>query len=395
MISKIIMPQGGQDLTTGRIVQWLKKENDPVKSGEVICEVETEKAVFEVSAPKDGYLLKIVAVDGQEVGILSVIGYVGDKGEKIPVDDSVIQKGQSTLIQEKIPDSIISQNNNVSKRRPKLIISPKARKLAKDHHIPLNSLKSQRPDSKITTDDVFSFIQRSRVSFDGETAAIENAKVVHPGKMRKTAAKRLTQSWQSTPHIFVTVSVDMTMALRVRMDQQKKKYTINDLVIRACALALQKYPEVNVTFNDENTIYYWDDINIGVASATNEGLMVPVINDADLLTLEEIAARSKEIMEKARDGKQVLSKPSRFTISNLGMHHVDSFTAVINPPEAAILAVASIRKCPVISDDGQMVARDMMNLTLSLDHRVGDGLLAAEFINEIKRLLEDPDNLIK
>ncbi|HUV15655.1 MAG TPA: 2-oxo acid dehydrogenase subunit E2, partial [Pelolinea sp.] len=144
-----------------------------------------------------------------------------------------------------------------------------------------------------------------------------------------------------------------------------------------------------------DTLYFWEDINIGVAAATNVGLMVPVIDDADLLTLDEIADRSKEIKEKARDGKQVSSKPSRFTISNLGMHQIDSFTAVINPPEAAILAVASIRKMPVIAEDSQMVARDMMNLTLSLDHRVGDGLLAAEFINEIKRLLENPDNLIK
>lgn len=382
MISEILMPQGGQDLTTGRIVQWLVKENDPVKSGEVVCEVETEKAVFEVTSPRDGFLLKIVAKDDTEVEILSIIGYVGDKDEKIPESSGA---GSAKIVnpdsqEANKSDQVTAVNQG---RSPRLVISPKARLLAKEHGIDIETLNSPRQDGKITFDDVLQVINNHSVGVP------EHARVVHPDKMRKAIARRLSTSWQTAPHIFVTVDVDMTKASDWRKGQADKKISINDLIIFACAKALKTYSEVNASYQDEDTIYYWDDINIGVAVSTDGGLIVPVIEDADRLSIEEIGERSREIAEKSRAGKQIISKPSRFTISNLGMYNVDSFTAVINPPEAAILAVSTSRKAPVVTEAGKIEVREMMKLTLSLDHRVGDGVLAAQFLNEIKQTIEE------
>ena len=382
MISEILMPQGGQDLTKGRIVQWLVKENDPVKSGEVVCEVETEKAVFEVTSPRGGFLLKIVAGDDTEVEILSIIGYVGDKDEKVPespsVDSTKTVAPDSQETSKPAPSTAETQN-----RSTRLIISPKARLLAKEHGIDIETLNSPRQDGKITFDDVLQVINHQSVGVP------EHARVIHPDKMRKTIARRLSTSWQSAPHIFVTVDVDMTKALDWRKGKPDKKISVNDLIIFACAKALKKYPEVNASYQDEDTIYYWDDINIGVAVSTEGGLIVPAIEDADQLSIEEIGERSREITEKSRAGKQIISKPSRFTVSNLGMYNVDSFTAVINPPEAAILAVSTARKTPMVTEDGKIEVHEMMKLTLSLDHRVGDGVLAAQFLNELKHTIEE------
>jgi pyruvate dehydrogenase E2 component (dihydrolipoamide acetyltransferase) len=384
MISEILMPQGGQDLTTGRIVRWLKKEGEPVKAGEVICEVETEKAVFEVSAPQDGYLLKIITREDEEVEILSVIGLVGEKGDQVTdgTDSSgdIEKKGLSTNETADIAPPPVKE---IVQRQPRLVISPKARKLAKDHDIPLDSLMSMRADSKISSFDVLRVVERRSGSF------LAKVRSVQPDKMRKTIARRLAESWRSAPHIFVTVEVDMTGIVLSRQQTQEKKASINDYVIYACAQAIKKLPDTNASFQDEDTINYWNDVNIGIAVSTDGGLIVPVIEDADRLTIEQITERSKEIAEKARAGKQVFTKPSRFTISNLGMHNVESFTAVINPPEAAILAVSSIMRKPVVDELGGIIVREKMKMTLSLDHRVGDGVLAAQFLNEVKEILED------
>jgi pyruvate dehydrogenase E2 component (dihydrolipoamide acetyltransferase) len=278
--------------------------------------------------------------------------------------------------------------------QPKIIISPKARKLARDNALPLESLISSRPDRKITTEDVVKRLGIKVRQGTGKDIKGKVDRIIKPDKVRKTIAKRLLQSWSNAPHIFVTVAVDMTNAVRFRKENPSLEVSFNDLVIRASALALQKFPEVNASYVDEDTINLWSDINIGVAVAVQQGLVVPVIEDAEKLSLNEIAIRSKQIAEKARAGKQDFSKPSRFTISNLGMYQVEAFTAVINPPENAILAVSSIRKQPVVIDGDKITIRDMMNLTLSMDHRVGDGVLAAEFVNEIKKILEGPETLI-
>jgi len=392
MAEKIIMPQGGQDLKFGMVVRWLKKEGDAVKNGELICEVETEKAVFEVTAPRDGFLIKIIKADGEEAEILTAIGYVGEKGEQIELNKTSGQKReptqakQATQMKDKLPELLTKEK-----------ISPKARKIARDHGINLNDLVSSRVDNKITAEDVQSAIRKLESTRATRQAQTGHGKAIEVGKIQKTTARRLQQSWQQAPHIFVTVSVDMTEAAVFRQEfnqkQAKVKLSFNDLVVKAASAALKEFPQVNASYIDEDTIIQWGDIHIGIAVATEQGLMVPVLENAAALKLIEISEQTKELAAAAHSGKQMSSQPSRFTISNLGMYNVDNFTAIINPPESSILAVSSIRKMPWVDKQGNVVVRDMMAITLSLDHRIGDGVLAANFINKIKQLLEHSNKL--
>jgi len=392
MAEKIIMPQGGQDLKFGMVVRWLKKEGDAVKNGELICEVETEKAVFEVTAPRDGFLIKIIKADGEEAEILTAIGYVGDKGEQIELDKNSGQKReptqakQATQMKDKLPELLTKEK-----------ISPKARKIARDHGINLNDLVSSRVDNKITAEDVQSAIHKLESARVTRQAQTGHGKAIEVGNIQKTTARRLQQSWQQAPHIFVTVSVDMTEAAVFRQEfnqkQAKVKLSFNDLVVKAASAALKEFPQVNASYIDEDTIIQWGDIHIGIAVATEQGLMVPVLENAAALKLIEISEQTKELAAAAHSGKQMSSQPSRFTISNLGMYNVDNFMAIINPPESSILAVSSIRKMPWVDKQGNVVVRDMMAITLSLDHRIGDGVLAANFINKIKQLLEHSNKL--
>ena len=392
MAEKIIMPQGGQDLKFGAVVRWLKKEGDAVQKGELICEVETEKAVFEVNAPRDGFLIKIIKADGEEAEILTAIGYVGDEGEQINLNENNRKSGKITQ-----PKPTTWAKEGQAGPPMKAKISPKTRKIAQDHGINLDNLVSSRADGKITTEDVLSAIRKEESARAPQQAQTAHGKIIEVGKIQKTAARRLQQSWQQAPHIFVTVSVDMTEAavFRKKFNQKQTsvKLSFNDLVVKVAAVALKEFPRVNASYIDEDTIIKWDDIHIGIATATEQGLLVPVLEKAVALSLIEISKRTKELAEAARSGKQLSSQQSRFTISNLGMYDVDQFTAVINPPESAILAVSSIRKMPRVDEEGNVAVREIMKITLSMDHRVGDGVLAANFTNRIKQLLEHPNEL--
>jgi pyruvate dehydrogenase E2 component (dihydrolipoamide acetyltransferase) len=327
------------------------------------------------------------------VEVLSTIGFVGEAGEAfaegLPKTPSVKIEKPATADKEEPAIQV-----NQQQAKPKIIISPKARKLARENSLHLESLVSSRADGKITAEDVIRTIKKTEQTNMEKDVASGSVRKITPDKVRKIIAKRLSQSWSRAPHIFVTVAVDMTRAVSFRVDNPHLEISFNDLVIRACALALRKNPNVNASYIDEDTINLWSDINIGIAIATPQGLVIPVLEDADKLNLKEIALRSKQLVEKARAGKQDITKSSHFTISNLGMYHVEAFFAVINPPETAILAVSSIRKIPVVVDEDKIAIRDMMNLTLSMDHRVGNGVLAAEFIDSVKQLLEAPESLV-
>ena len=382
------MPQGGQDLKTGQIVRWLYKEGQHVKKGDVIGEVETEKAVFEVTAPQDGVILKILAIEGEEVEVLSTIAFIGAEGDSVP-QESTLQKEPEGENKYEL-NSVGSIASNAEEELKKIKISPKARKLANNRGIHINNLVSIKPHGIIKSEDVERFFQSQP---DGYVGQIKNGKRIEFSRIRRIAAKRLTKSWATAPHIFVTRAVDMTSALTFRKTSSVDEYSINDMIVRACALALKVFPDVNVSYSDEDGYDQWKDINIGIAIATQIGLLVSVIDNVDVLSLKQIGEKSREIVEQAQTGKQEISQPSHFTISNLGMHNVDQFTAVINPPDAAILAVSTIQKKPIVQGDDRITTREMMNITLSLDHRVGDGVLAAKFINEVKRLLESPELL--
>ncbi len=393
MISTLIMPQGGQDLETGIILKWLKKEGDAVAKGDVVCEVETEKAVIEVEAQQAGVLLKILAKEQEEVKILAPIGYIGEKGDQVP------DSGQGQPAEPAKPEVSTTTAHTAAAAAPsteKLKISPKARKLARENQISLDSLGDSLSgldaDKKITAEDLQELIQGSAGKADS-SAGQQDFTLQPLNAVRKTGARRMAASWSNVPHIFVTVAVDMTEAAAFRREQAAFDLSFNDMIIYACVQALRKYPLVNSSYTEDGQLRMWQDVNIGLAVNTPEGLIVPVIEDADRLSLRELSERSKAVIEKIRAGKQAVTKPARFTVSNLGMYNVEQFTAIINPPEAAILAVSTIRKLPVVADDDRIVVRSMMNLTLSIDHRIGTGVTGAEFLNEVRRVLEEPQTM--
>ena len=414
MLTKVVMPQGGQDLEAGMVVQWHKKEGDPVKRGEVICEVETEKAEFEVEAPADGYLRKIIVQQGHEARILSVIGLIG------ALEDAIETEADALPAQPTAPPAVAALPAAAERRlggkgaSERIRISPKAKKAAQELGVSIDQIQGTGPRGRILEKDVLA--QRGRqVGRPGAPAAAPSGiraplptplpagggRMVSMSKVRKVTARRMQQSKQVVPHLYAMVAVDMTEAILFREksneplnNHAQDRISLTHMITRACVLALRELPEVNSSFRDEETITQWEDINIGVAVALDAGLVVAVLQNADRLNLRQVAQETRRIVALAQEGKQASLAPSRFTISNLGMFDVDNFIAIINPPEAAILAVSSVQRRVVVVGGDRMTLRDMMNMTLSIDHRVGDGVLACKFLSKVRSLLEDPGSLL-
>ena len=417
MAEKIIMPQGGQDITEGRVLRWHKAEGDPVKKDEVICEVETEKAVFEVKSPVDGVLLKIVVPAGKVARIFATIGFVGAAGERIDLedeDDAAEERKAATPDTKDTGIDVAALKKKVAARSKdktgRIKASGRARKLADQQGIDIADVEGTGPKGRITEKDVQAYLEKVPAVSDAAPAAptaVEPApagaiamrgQTVPMSRMRKVIARRLQQSKQTIPHFYVTVTVDMTDAIRQRealnaRADQDSKVSLNDMVVKAAAIALGEFPQVNCKIDEDNLIYL-EDINIGVAVGLDEGLVVPVLPEVDNLSLKGIAKKTKELVNLAKAGKQASLTPGTFTISNMGMLDVDNFVAIINPPETAILAVGSVRKNLVVAADSSFQVRDTMSMTLSADHRAVDGVLGSKFVNRIKYGLENPQTLI-
>jgi pyruvate dehydrogenase E2 component (dihydrolipoamide acetyltransferase) len=404
MAHNVIMPQGGQDLEKGTVVRWLKQEKEAVKKGEVLCEVETEKAVFEVQSPADGFLIKIVVPEGGEAAILSTIGIIGQSDE-VP---AAVELGAKTIPAsaiESLPEKTIAGIGEAMERHlgsEQIRISPKAKKIALDKGINYDNIIGSGPQGRIIEKDILAHLelQMKKPATQEKITATEGKLIIPLSKTRKVIARRMQQSKQIIPHFYVTVAVNMTEALKFRSEfnrilanPKEDGLSVTDMIVRACALAMREFPELNSSVQDEDNLILWEDINIGIAVATDDGLIVPVLEKADKLTLGQIAQESRKLAKASREGKQVSFAPGRFTISNLGMFNVESFIAIINPPEAAILAVASVEKKIVPLDDNNIGIRDFLNMTLSIDHRLGDGVLAAKYLNKVKSLLEIPQDL--
>jgi pyruvate dehydrogenase E2 component (dihydrolipoamide acetyltransferase) len=414
MLTKVVMPQAGQDLEAGKVVQWHKKEGDPVKRGEVICEVETEKAVFEVEAPADGYLRRIVVQEGQETRILSVIGLIGALEDAIETGGGAPPAPATAPPDGSAPPAAPDRRLGGKGVSERIRISPKAKKAAQDLGVSIDQVQGTGPEGRILEQDVLAHHAR-QAGRPGASAAAPSAilaprpiplppgggRLVSMSKARKVTARRMQQSKQIVPHFYATVAVDMTQAMDFRQKLNQalgsdapEKVSLTHMITRACVLALGEFPELNSSLKDEETIAQWEDINIGVAVATNAGLVVPVLPNADRMTLHQIAKETRRIAALAQEGKQASLTPSRFTISNLGMFNVDNFIAIINPPETAILAVGRVERRVMVVEGDRMTPRDMMNMTLSIDHRVGDGILACKFLDKVRSLLEDPGSLL-
>ena len=403
MATKVSMPKLSDTMEEGIILKWLKKEGESVKQGEIIAEVQTDKADMELEAYDTGILRKIFVAEGKGAAVGKPIAIIGTASEDIAallVDTSAPSAGHaaSSIVvsspktsAHSIPSAVTAagQGAPVDAR---MKVSPLAKAIAQQNKIDLNSISGSGPSGRIVKKDLESALARG--AFRSPHAYVPGTSTEIPlSMMRKTIAKRLVESKTTAPHFYLTYEVDMKRAIDLRSSVNAEgnvKVSYNDIIVRACAFALRKHPRVNSTFAIDKIIQH-GAINVGVAVALDDGLITPVIRNADMKSIFEIASESKELATKAREKKL---KPDEFsggtfTVSNLGMYGVEEFAAIINPPEGAILAVGTIVEKPVV-ENGQVVPGHRLRLTLSCDHRVVDGAVGAQFMQEVKLILENP-----
>jgi pyruvate dehydrogenase E2 component (dihydrolipoamide acetyltransferase) len=388
MATRIIMPQGGQDITEGLVVRWLRREGDAVRRGEVICEVETEKAVFEVECPIDGVLLKIAVREGERVPIFATIGIVGAPEEEAEIEPLLAAEAAGAAN----PPAIRTKACLLPHPPRGSKASGRAQRLAAEAGIDLSALAGSGPRGRVTEKDVLAAIETR-----SPAAAVPPGRALAFSGMREAIARRMVRSKQTIPHFYVTISADMTAALALRDRLNRSEgvaVTITDLIVKASALALKSHPRVNCRIEDRR-IVMMDAINIGIAvTLEEEGVVVPVLAGAERLALVDLSRKAAGLIRLGREGRQASTDAAGFTVSNLGMLHVENFIAIINPPEAAILAAGCVEKRPVAAPDGSLAVREMMTMSLSIDHRAVDGALAARFINTVKEGLEHPERLL-
>lgn len=381
----------------GKIVKWLKNEGDSVNKGDELLEVETEKVNVALEAPGSGLLRKKLCVEGDIVPVGTLIAVIADADENI---QSALEEAQgaSQKPMPSMPQALAATGSSIEARETPLatefIASPRARRLAREKGIDLKKVKGSGPQGRIVEEDILRFAQQKQEPRLPFTVL----KTVQVSGQRKVIADRMLTSLQTKAQITLTTEVDMTEAkqLREKMSEQGKGQSTgvgvayNDLLIRAVAVALKEHRMFNaLMIQDEVKII--EEINVGLAVATDSGLVVPVVKNADKLTLLEIAQRTSELVERARLGSLKVSDVSdgTFTITNLGMYQVDVNTAIINPPQVAILALGRIVEKAVVVK-GKVMPRHMMTMCLTFDHRITDGVTAAKFLQDLKRCLEEP-----
>jgi pyruvate dehydrogenase E2 component (dihydrolipoamide acetyltransferase) len=377
-------------MEAGTIVRWLKSEGDTVEKGEALYELDTDKVTQEVEADAGGVLLKILAGEGEEIEVGKRIAVIGEEGEEVSVAEEPAAKAEKRAEAPKpepLPAERIEAPQEPSRANGRLKASPLARRIARERSIDLTSLRGTGPDGRIVAEDV----ERAAAApaYAPAAAAPLEAEVVPLTSLRKTIARRLTEAWQA-PAFQISMSADMTRAQELHARLREQGVSVTDILTKLAAIALLRHREVNAHFADDE-LRIFPNAHIGLAVATERGLIVPVQREVERKSLVQIAAERKEIVQRTREGKlsQEDLDGGTFTISNLGMYGVEIFTAVLNPPQAAILAVGAIEEKPVV-DNGDFVARPLMAMTLTCDHRAVDGAKAAEFLRELKTLLEEP-----
>ena len=437
-MSEVSMPRLSDTMQEGTITRWLKQPGDEVKKGDIIAEVETDKANMEVESFDAGILEQILVKEGETVPIGQTIAVVGSgqNVQKVATIKTESTNGQAPASVPAATTSRVEENhsgasNNILQTGTStnsfstnasesgfLRVSPLARRMAEEHGIDLRQVKGTDHGGRIVRDDILDFLEqlRTQPASPAQVAPVQAQPVAQPvptltspqegdevkilSSMQKTVARRLAESKQTVPHFYVSNEIDVTDALVLRKQlnagagENGIKISVNDLVIKACALALEKFPDVNSSFGDGQFVHH-QHINIGIAVDIPNGLVVPVIRDANIKGVRSIAREAKALVEKARTGKLAPADftGGTFSISNLGMMDVTNFVPIINPPEAAILAVSSARKVFVPIND-QPVLRDIMPLTVSADHRIIYGATVARFLQEVKRLLQNPYDLL-
>jgi pyruvate dehydrogenase E2 component (dihydrolipoamide acetyltransferase) len=412
-MAQVIMPKMGDGMTEGTILRWLKKEGDSVETGDILAEIETDKASVELPAEASGKLANILVKEGDTVPVGAVIAEILGEGEQpqvLPTAEApTTAKETVTPVAEPVAEAL--REEPPTQERVKA--SPLARRIAQEAGIDLAMVKGTGPGGRIVERDVQQFIasrqtttrppltEPARPAAAGaESPALAGGEPL--SRMRRLIAERTTLTKQTVPHFYVTMDVDMSeaMALRERLNaalpEDAPKISVNDLVTKACALALARYPQVNALYQNDR-IYPSSEIHIGIAVALPDGLIVPVLRHCERKTLRQMASETRQLVEKARAGRLTPEEytGATFSISNLGMYGVDEFIAIINPPAVAILAVGAVQKQPVALDDDTVAVRPRMKVTISADHRALDGAVAAEFLRELKRILENPYAMVE
>ena len=395
MPTNVIMPALGVAQQTGTLLKWLKAEGQSVSKGEPLMEIETDKATVEIEAPASGVLAHVIAQAGDEVPV----------GQRIAL---ILAPGESPETEAKSPEPTPTPNKakisappaaakmtpsaaSITLNRGRVLASPAAKRIAREKGVNLAFLKGSGPEGSVLADDV---LRASTTELPHRTAIPEAEKIIPLTPMRRIVGERMTQSKLSAPHFYISMDIDMSAVGALRGEWKSRGDemvpSINDFILRACARALKDFPLINSTYTEQG-IKLSSEINIGMAVALDEGLVVPVIRNADRLSLTELATQSRQLADKAQNKKlfPLDYEGGTFTVSNLGMLGVDNFTAIINPPQAAILAVGRVAP-RVIVEEGMFAIKSMMTATLSADHRIVDGAMAARFLQNVKKLLENP-----
>lgn len=404
MLTIITMPQLGLLMKKGLVAKWFKNEGDRVEKGEFLFEVETEKITKKIESMASGILRKILVPKGYVVPVGEPIGVLAEPGEEIPGLDEMIKRAEKVVTKPTVPvvekvEKPAVAIPEVKKPLVRVSISPRAKRLAEERGIDITQLTGTGPGGRIIEEDVLRAIE---IMERAKALAPAIKEVIPMTGMRKTIAERLSQSYTTAVHVTITTEVDMTETIAFResyLPEVEKaanvRLSYTHILIKAVAEALKRHPIMNSMIEGDQ-IKIFDDVNMGVAVALEEGLIVPVIRRADEKSLIEIASETEKLVEKARKGELTPDDVTggTFTITNLGMLGVDTFTPIINPPESAILGIGRIVRKPVIGEGGETVIRPMMSLSLSFDHRVIDGAVAAKFLQTLTSILQnDPYSL--
>lgn len=410
MAEIVKMPKLSDTMTEGVVAEWHKKVGDPVESGELLAEIETDKATMEFDSFQDGVLLHIGVEAGETAPVDSILAILGETGEDI---SELLKSGATpapvveTATEEKAPNPAPAPvpmptqtpaptpvNTEINGR---LKASPLAKKMADERGINLSSVTGSGDGGRVVKRDIENFTPSVTSSSSQQSnIGVESYTEENVSQMRKVIAKRLSESKFSAPHFYLTMDIDMDNAISARASLKNNdiKVSFNDMVIKAVAVALKKHPKINSSWLGDK-IRYNEHVHIGVAVAVDEGLLVPVVRHADTKPLSTINSEVYDYATRARDKKLQPHEweGNTFTISNLGMFGIEEFTAIVNPPDACIMAIGAIRQEPVVKN-GEIIVGNRMKVTLSCDHRVVDGATGSQFLNTVKQMLENPIMMI-
>lgn len=410
MAETIKMPKLGFDMAEGMLVRWVKQVGEKINKGDVLAEIETDKATVEVESPAGGVVLSHIVDQGNMVPVNAPIAIVGAEGEKVNAKPAAEEKTQAAAPQTQTQQAAPAQAAPAAESSSSVKASPLAKKMARDQKVDLGHIKGSGPGGRIVRRDIEAALAGGHPSTAAQSPSFSGVspapvvvstedKLIPTTKLRQAIGRRLVESKQTIPHFYVTHEYKMEAVLEMRKQinaylPENEKISVNDFIIKAAALTLRQNPNLNATIKG-NEIVQFGHVNVSVAVTVPGGLMTVVVKDADVKTLRQISGEIKAMAGRAREGKV---KPedvdgSTFSTSNLGMYDVEEFIAIVNPPEAAILAIGSAREIPVV-DGGQIKVGSRMKATISVDHRISDGAEAAQFMQAMAGFLENPVRML-